>query len=523
MRKFAALLMALCLLLTGCGSGAPDAAGEDPEQAGTSGSRPVVEKRAEDSVFSVNYDPEAGMNPIRSSSSTNSLLWPLVYDFVFTVDEDYNVSSELVTRYETSDNQWWTFYIDTGIPFTDGSTLTAKDVVYSIQQAMQSGYYRNRLSVIYGISAMGTDCLAISTKYADSFLPALLNVPVIKSGSIGEASPAGSGPYRLSEDGGSLELFTENRRCQEMPIDVIYLKSYNDTAEKISAFEASLIDIVTNDPAGMYNLGYGSSNEIRNYSTTNMHYIGFNMEGRYFQSSLARHAIMYAVDREWIVDDLMGGCGSATRLPLPPSSELYDRSYAEGFSYDLDYCFDFFESANVRDHDNDGELEILVTGIVVEIDIDFIVNNDSSVKLQAARKLAEDLTSIGIRTTLRELSWNDYIEALTEGEYDMYYGEIRMTPDWNLAYLFEEKNEMNYANCRDGSYSQLYYNYLAADTTGRYNAYQEACRYVMENAGIVPICFEGRQMLTHRGVVTGASPTQYDLFNKFSEWTIDIK
>lgn len=523
MKKFAALLMALCLLLTGCGDSARDTQDGDAEQVGTSGARPVTEKTAEDSVFSVNYDPEAGMNPIRSSSSTNSLLWSLVYDFVFTLDSDYSVSSEIVTRYETSDNKWWTFYIDTEVLFTDGSTLTARDVVYSIQQAMQSAYYRNRLSLIYGISAMGEDCFAISTNYANSYLPALLNVPVIKSGTIGESSPPGSGPYRLSDDGGSLELFTENRRCQEMPIDVIYLKSYNDTAEKISAFEASLIDIVTNDPTGMYNLGYGSSNEIRNYPTTNLHYIGFNMEGRFFQSNLARHAIMYAVDRQWLVNEHMSGCASETRLPLPASSELYDRSYAEKFNYDLDRCFEFFESANVGDLDGDGDLEMLVTGIVVEINIDFIVNNDSSVKLQAARKLAEDLTSIGLTTTLRELSWSDYLEALDEGEYDMYYGEIRMTPDWNLACLFEEKNELNYANCRDGSYSQLYYDYLAADTTGRYNAYQEVCRYVIENGGIVPICFEGRQMLTHRGVVTGASPTQYDLFNKFSEWTIDMK
>ena len=522
MRKFAALIAALCLLLSGCGDGAqkPDGDGE-PE--GVAPGQVVEEKTAEDSVFSVNYDAEVGVNPIRSSSSTNSLFWSLLYDSVFTVDEHFNVSSELVTNTTTTDNEWWVFNIDTSIPFTDGSTLTAKDIVYSIQQAQRSPYYSSRLSIIYGISAMGDDCFAISTKYPNSYLPALLNIPVIKNGSIGESAPAGSGPYRLSESGDSLELFDLNRHYQEMPIDVIYLKSYNDTSEQISAFEASLIDVVTNDPTGMYNLGYGSSNEIRNYDTTNLHYLGFNMESKYFQNGICRYAMMYAVDRPWIVDEQMAGCGTVTRLPLLPSSDLYDANYAEKFAYDLGHCFELFESANVKDHDNDGQLEILVTGIVVEIDIDFIVNNDSSVKVQAARKLAEDLNSIGITTTLRELSWNDYVEALTEGEYDMYYGEIRLTPDWNIAYLFEEDNEMNYAKCRDGSYSQLYYEYLKADTAGRYNAYQEACRYVMENGGIVPICFEKRQMLTHRGIVTGASPTQYDIFNKFSEWTIDLK
>ncbi|MCM1149321.1 MAG: ABC transporter substrate-binding protein [Butyricicoccus sp.] len=523
MKKLAALLVSACLLLSGCGDAAQNGGDTGSENEGVATGHVVEEKTAEDSVFSVNYDAEAGLNPIRSSSSTNSLFWSLVYDTVFNVDEDFAVTPNLVTDYSTTDNQWWVFYIDTSIPFSDGSTLTAKDIVYSIRQAQQSAYYSSRLSIIYGISAMGEDCFAISTKYPDSFLPSLLNIPVIKDGTIGESSPPGSGPYRLSDEGDSLVLFEENRHCQEMPIDVIYLKSYNDIAEQISAFEASLIDVVTNDPTGMYNLGYGSSNEIRNFSTTNMHYLGFNMDSMYFQNSICRYAMMYAVDRDWVVDDQMAGCGEVAKLPLLPSSELYDAAYAEKFNYDLRHCFELFESANVADHDHDGALEILVTGIVVEINIDFIVNNDSSVKVQAARKLAEDLTSIGITTTLRELSWKDYVEALEEGEYDMYYGEIRLTPDWNLAYLFEEENEMNYAQCRDGSYTQLYYDYLAADTAGRYNAYQEACRYVMENGAIVPICFEKRQMLTHRGIVTDASPTQYDLFNKFSEWTINLK
>lgn len=538
LKKLAALLAAACLLLSGCGAenAEPDS---EADVQGVATSQEVEETAAADAVFSVNYDPEAGINPIKADSSTNMLFWSLMYDQVFTVDQDFSFSSELVTDYVTTDNIWWVFNVDTSIAFTDGSTLTAADIVYSIQKAQQSDYYSNRLSVIYGISTMGDGCFAITTKYADSQLPALLNIPVIKYGSINDETPAGSGPYQLSEDGSKLVLFEENRHASEMPIDEIYLKTYTDTAEKISAFEASLLDIVTNDPTGMYNLGYGSSNEIRYYDTTNLHYLGFNMSSSFFQSSLCRYAVNFAIDRDYVVDELMNGCGTATPIPVQRSSGLYDEDYAEKFVYDLEKCAALFESANVKDHDNDGQLEFLITGIVVEINLDFIVNNDSTVKVQAARKLAEDLNSIGITTTLRELSWDDYIKALETGDFDMYYGEIRMTPDWNLAYLFEEYDsniykydntgekwvdvKMNYARCADSNYSSLYYEYLAANEAGRYSAFQDACRYLLENGGIVPVCFEKRQMLTHRGVVGGAAATQYDLFNKFSEWTINLK
>ena len=119
---------------------------------------------------------------------------------------------------------------------------------------------------------------------------------------------------------------------------------------------------------------------------------------------------------------------------------------------------------------------MLVTGIVVEMNVRFIVNNDSTAKVLAARHIAEQLNSMGITTTLYELSWDDYMTALETGDYDMYYGELRLTPDWDLSYLFEprdqktresdEKNETftgrNYASCADTQYGELYASYLAA-------------------------------------------------------------
>ena len=524
--KLLSLLMALALLCA-CGQAeAGDGENAEPEVTVSSG-KLVEQAAAADSVFTLNFDSDAGTNPVRAASSTNMQFFSLLYDSFFTLDDNFQLSSEIVTEYSSPDNSWWVFYIDTSICFSDGTPLTARDVAYSLQQARLSSYYSGRMSLIYGISAMGDNCVAVSTAYPDSMLPSLLNIPIIKYGCAGEDYPIGTGLYMLSEDRDCLELNPESRHLSEAPIDRIYLRDYSDTAQKISAFEDGRLDIVTNDPTGMYNLGYGSSNETRYYDTSNMHYIGFNMQGNFFQNSAARYAVSFAVDRDYIVSDLMNGCGTASALPILPKLELYDEDYASKFTYDLDKCLSLFDAANVRDHDADGVLEFLVTGIVVEIDIDFIVNNNSTVKLRAARKLAEDLNSIGIKTTLRELNWDAYIEALETGDYDMYYGELRLGADWDLAYLFQDKNDedpgMNYSGCRDEQYAALYRAYLAADPTLRKQAFTDACRYVVENGGIVPICFEKRQVLTHRGVVSGLSPTQYDLFNNFTEWKINLK
>ncbi len=526
-----ALILAAASLLSACGSGGEDSS-DELEQTYAPG-QVVKETSAEDSIFSINYDSAAGINPITAESANNMQFWSLMYDSLYIVNSDFTVRSEVVLEANTADYQWWTFTIDNSICFHDGSPLTAKDVVYSINRARQHEYYAQRFTDLYGISALNDNQLAISLNRPNSQLPALLNIPIIKADTLFEELPPGTGPYKMAESGDKLVVNEYNRHASELPLDIIYLKDYMDTAAKISAYEASLIDIVTNDPTGMYNLGYGSSNETRYTETTNMHYIGFNFQSRYFSNYMARYAVGAAVDRNGIVADYMGNCAIPTTLPIHPISPLYDEAYAEGYAYDLSKSEALFQNYGVKDYDADGVLEIMVTGIVVEIDIKFIVNTDSTVKLQAARRIAETLNEMGIKVTLYEMKWEDYIEALEDGDYDMYYGEVRMTPDWDLTYLFKPyevmrdpeltQKGMNYANCFDEQYGTLYGEYLAAGEESRNQAFSAICRYITESSAIIPVCFERQEILTHRGVITGIDATQYDIFNKFYDWTVNLK
>lgn len=532
-----ALLLAASLL-AGCGGKTnTDAPAPDDEPGGSSliGSE-VVAREPADSVFSLNFDAEAGTNPVRADSSTNMLFWSLLYDSVFTVDENFELSSDIVLETKSDDYIWWVFDIRTDVCFSDGTPMTAKDVVYSIQRAAQTSYYKERLACIYGISALGDATFAITTSEANSQFPKMLNIPIIKNGDYFEDYPLGTGPYMLNEDRSALVKNPESRLKNELPVDTVYLRSYPDTSTKITAFEDASIDLVTNDPTGMYNLGYGSSNETRFYDTSNLHYLGFNMRSMFFQMFRMRYAMSWAVDRETIIADYLDGCAVATALPVHPKSALFDAELDKSFRFDAAKSAAMFEAAGVSDLDADGDLEVLVTGIVVEMNVRFIVNNDSTAKVLAARHIAEQLNSMGITTTLYELSWDDYMTALETGDYDMYYGELRLTPDWDLSYLFEprdqktresdEKNETftgrNYASCADTQYGELYAAYLAAAEPDRAEAFAAVLKYVAESAAIVPICFERREVLTHRGVVTGVNATQYDVFHNFTEWTIDL-
>lgn len=528
-KKCLSILLAACMLLSLAACGSSDtgdaAPGDLPPSDGISG-QPLAVSYAVDNVFSLCYDPDYPLNPISQTCSDNLLIASLMYENAYEISDDLEAVPNLITSYVIHDDEGlsWSFYVDTSVTFHDGSSLTAYDVAYSIQRAMQFPQYSSRLSVIYGITAMSDDMFMISLNSPNTQLPKLLAIPVIKKGGAGEHAPLGTGPYMLNEAGDALVTYDGHRNAASMPIDTIYLKSFDGTERMITAYEDSEIDLVINDPTGITNFGYASTNETRYYDTTSMHYLGFNVNTGLFLFIACRYAMNFGVDREYIVNDLMDGCGTVATLPMHPRAKLYNTNFASNFTYDLEHCRQAFAAAEVEDYDNDGLAEHMVTGIPLEITIDFIVFADSMVKVAAAHKIAEDLESLGIRVNVRELSWEEYNEALEEGTFDMYYGEVKFNPDFDLTELLTEDGTLNFGGISDAAgYNTMIDPILSAkDDASRQVASDLLYQYIANQAPIVPICFERRAIMTHRGVVSGIDASQYNVFRDIQNWTIEL-
>lgn len=471
-----------------------------------------------DSVFSLNYSSESSFNPLSTPNSSNFLCSQLMYDNMFEVDASFNFSTRVIKDYKSDDGISWFFYVDTDVSFWDGSKLTAADVAYSLQRAKQSTRFKDRLSVVQGVSAMDGELVLVSTYRANTLLPAVLSIPIIKDGSMEERAPQGTGPYMPDSGFTKLTAFSGNGRSH--PLDEIYLKEVVGIEEGIAAFENSELDIVLNDPTSFTNLGYGTANDVRSYPTTNMHYIGFNSESRFFSNVLFRRAMNYLVNRDEIVSSVLKGSATAAVLPMNPICGLYNDSYSELYSYSYSKGLDALEEATVTDADNDGLREIEVTGINIEIDINFIVCSDSAQKVAAARIVAKELEDLGITVTLRELSWYDYITALVTGDFDMYYAEVKLTADFDPTILMREDGLLNYGKFNLEALENTVAAYLASDDETRQRNASLMFRDIVENAPIVTICFERHQVITHRGVVIGMKPSQYNPFYNLDEWTV---
>ena len=210
-------------------------------------------------------------------------------------------------------------------------------------------------------------------------------------------------------------------------------------------------------------------------------------------------------------------------LPLPPSCPYYLSSYTDRLRFDLDKCKTILNNAGLDDYDEDGQLEFMEAGIPAELNLRMIVCSDSTTKLEAARRIVSDLNGIGLPVTLSELDWNSYTNALANGEFDLYYAEVMLTPDWDLTELFAEGGTLNFMGETDPNYLSYIDQFLAApDEELRQQCGKILLEYVAETAPIIPICFERHQVLTRRDVVSGMSPTQYNVFVNIAEWKVDL-
>ena len=156
--------------------------------------------------------------------------------------------------------------------------------------------------------------------------------------------------------------------------------------------------------------------------------------------------------------------------------------------------------------------------------IALIVYADSTTKVSMANKIAADLTSIGIPVKVRELSWDNYQDALKGGKFDkfdMYYGEVALPADFDLSALLKAGGSLNYGGITTGTYADVINAYLAAADSDRAAACGIMLQTISDTAPIVPVCFEKHCLYVHRGAVGGFSPTKYNIFHNITDWKIN--
>lgn len=432
---------------------------------------------------------DRSFHPLLTDDRINLTLTPLLYQGLFELDTSFTPRGVLCSDYEVSeDGLSWTFSLKPEVTFSDGTPLTAPIAVQSLALARTAGSsYAGRFSCISSISAVDDSHLRMDLTRPNSALPALLDIP-ITAGS--DPRPAGTGPYVLTEqEDASLALVPRDSAKPTIP-----LVSVTQPRELTAAFQEGVVSLISTDLSATDAPGYSGNYHTVDYDTTALIYLGFHCGKAPFSSPAARRAAASALDRNALVSAAWSGHARASALPIHPASPLYD----EGLARQLptpDDARELMEQAGLSGRR-----------------VTLLVNRENNSKVAAARLVARQLEQAGLRVTVSSLGWADYLNALSNGQFDLYLGETALTADFDLTGLLSGGGRLNYNRWSSSSADRLLGSALSAPDDLRKEAVGELCSYLTQQMPITPLCFKRGSVLTCWDGGYSLSPTRANVF-----------
>lgn len=495
MKRFAALWLCLAILLSlcaGCGQQEQVYTPTGNGLGGPDGSNSSAEP--EDQSLTLTYYREQTLNPITCTDYTNRVLFSLMYQGLFAVDREYQVTPVLCKNYWMSqDNKTYIFYLEDAT-FSDGSRLTVQDVVATLQAAKESLYYGGRFFHITQIEASEDGGVLVRTDTPFENLPLLLDIPIIRQADLESTRPLGTGPYYLDEAVGLSRL---RRRsdwwCQAnmvvtaSSITLVEAQSNNQIRDN---FQFGGVDLVCADPGSDRFADYRCDYELWSCENAMFLYLACSADSEVFENQALRIALTYAIDREYLASEYYRGYAQAVSLPASPQFPSYNKSLA------AKYAYDGVRFATVVAEQN-------LTGKEVVL----LVNGGDSLRLRVARAIAQMLTDGGLKVTLSTLTGKKYTNAVQARQYDLYLGQTILSPNMDLSSFFHTYGPLSYGGINDvTAYS------LCLESLANYGNYYTLYKYIMENGLLCPVLMRSYAVFATRGIITDLTPARDNVF-----------
>jgi peptide/nickel transport system substrate-binding protein len=243
----------------------------------------------------------------------------------------------------------------------------------------------------------------------------------------------GGGPYRLLRWTEGKDLLLERKKnwwgnAKDLPE---YLAAYPDqiryvfTTDISSLLARREVDIAYNIP--QIDFVKLINSEERHYY--NFHspshftytYIGCNLQHPILKDQKVRRALAHLLDRDALIQRLLGGLGVKTNGPVHPAKPHYYR-YLPDIRYQPDRAKQILEQAGWKDSNGDGILDKEINGQVQKLSLSFLYPEEQFVRRRVGEILQEEAKKIGINIILVGKPFKECIELNKQRKYDLYIG-----------------------------------------------------------------------------------------------------
>ncbi len=419
------LIALLCVMLVigavGCKQDKPNA----------SGSSQTAQAKKYKDYMTLLYSASDSFNPYEVKTDVNRQLCMLLYEPLVKTDNEFNTVNSIAQSVDILGNVCTVRLKN--VNFSDGSKLTANDVVHSFNLAKASKtQYEKKLYEVSSVKAESSDVVIFNLTAYDPYFKNVLDFPILKSGSEAitdsdsvKLPPVGCGRYQVSDDRKKLVL-NQNFFGNKSDIKEIRLINAPDI-ESVSHY-------VEIGAADMYYSDISDGNILRmsgqkvDINLNNLVYLGVNLGSGDLSLRQLRQAISSGIDRSKICKDMYyNNALAATGFFNPVFS---DTKSVQNIQTNANSQITIENLKEIGYNNLDKEGFYRKNGGALRFSL--IVNKENRIRVNAAYEIARQLADVGIKLTVAELPYADYLQRLQSGNFELYLAEISLTDNMDM-------------------------------------------------------------------------------------------
>jgi len=487
-KKIVVIIAVLALTLTAC---TPQ--NEDIQQTVPTNDT-AIETPEHGGTMHLSMRRPSTLNPLLNEDVTVARVLRLVYEPLFRLDDNLRPRPHIAESVTVSEDGLNVEITIGNVHFSDGTRVTADDVVYSFQtliSAPENAIYKRHVQNVASVYRRDASTVAVRLRQPQSTFEYHLVFPIVSR------SGEGVGAFVFESRDGARQLTLLS--TGETFINRIIVFFTNDFESDLNALNHNVIDAL---PATFSEWARFSQASVRitEYTENHFDFLGFNFNRPIFQNRNVRHAIAHLVPSEDIIRLAYLEHAVVATTPLHPSSWLYrgqNRTYA---------------------HDVARARELLDAEGFETLSFNIIVNREHEERVRTARMIAASFERAGLSLGVYELSSEDFLRRLNNREYDMFLGGSKLSAAPEFEFLFGAGNPMGYSD--ETMVQLLYAASRAVGETETILTFAALQNHIMDELPIIGIAFWNTAFLTSQRVRGDVNPVMGDVFANIREWFI---
>ncbi|EGT2202117.1 ABC transporter substrate-binding protein [Clostridioides difficile] len=512
------------------------------------------------------------INPITNTDKSVGYIMNLVYDSLFTIDENYNVIPQLVKEYNIAQDGMSIDIKLKDAKWHDGKDVTSNDVNYTIgliQKSADSPYNeftKNIASV--NIKSDKDFTIKFKARYAfsiDSLIFPIVSQSHLDSKDVNDKNNnmIGNGKYKIESytEREGMVLSVNKDYYEEVPktmknIKVGMVPNEDARTSMVMALDSDITNVTLNDLSKFQEKEFN----ITKYQGRDYECVLFNYNNPFFKDVNFRKAIAHSIDKDRIISEGYMDDATPVNFPLNSKSKYYN-SEMKDLEFNKDKaleCLAKVEYANVNPvNQNDNKIKNQkkpakknlkkltpeeeakakkaeedsikkeaeekqnrekeeVKKKLSEMNLKIIVNRDNSERIKTANIINENLKAIGINSTVNQLSDKDMENALNSKDYDL------ALVGWKLSSIPDASSIIASSGYTDDKLN----GYMSALTSSTSEietkkAYKDVQTYIKDNATFISLAVRNNYIVSSSRLKGKITPNDFDVYEGISN--LDIK